>query len=442
MSLPAWCQSALLLAMAATAIAWLAGGFLYYMGTRRIRGLGSVGPLPDSELPSLSIVSAARNEAARIEGAARSLLAQDYPGLQVVAVDDRSEDATGAILDRIAAQESRLRVVHVTELPSGWLGKCHALALGESAASGEWILFTDGDVTLEPDAVRRAVSLAIREGADHVAVAADLEVGGLGEAIFLAYFVYAFNVSQRPWDAKDPRSGAHIGIGAFNLVRREAYERAGGHHRIRMELLDDMGLGLIVKKSGGVSMFSGHDGLVRRRTPSPRCAMTRWSRSGPSRSSLRYPGFPSWVSSRPIRASVPGRSSPGLASSSPTRPRPAWSRHGPGTRSRCRSARPCSGTRFWPRWFRRCGAAGSYGAGPSTRCESFGQAGCGSADGPIGNPLPPFPGLPESSRLKSQAQQRRAKKSPARIKRAGVACRAPRGGSGQTEFADARLTLD
>lgn len=265
MSLPAWCQSALLLATAATAVAWLAGGLLYYMGTRRIRGLGSVGPLPDAQLPSLSIVSAARNEAARIDGAARSLLAQDYPGLHVVAVDDRSDDATGSILDGIAAQDSRLRVVHVTDLPAGWLGKCHALALGAAAAPGEWILFTDGDVTIEPEAVRRAVSLAIREGADHVAVAADLEVGGLGEAVFLAYFVYAFNVSQRPWDAKNPRSGAHIGIGAFNLVRRAAYERAGGHGRIRMELLDDMGLGLIVKRSGGVSMFAGHDGLVRAR---------------------------------------------------------------------------------------------------------------------------------------------------------------------------------
>jgi glycosyltransferase involved in cell wall biosynthesis len=265
MSLPAWCQSALLIAVALTAAAWLAGALAYYMGTRRIRGLGEVEPLADGALPPLSIVSAARNEAARIEGATRSLLAQDYPGLQVVAVDDRSEDATGAILDRIAAEDPRLRVVHVTDLPEGWLGKCHALSVGEEAAAGEWILFTDGDVTLAPDAVRRAVTLGLSERADHVAVAADLEVGGLGEAIFIAYFVYAFNVSQRPWDAQNPRSDAHIGIGAFNLVRREAYERAGGHRRIRMELLDDMAVGLIVKRSGGVSMFAGHGGLVRAR---------------------------------------------------------------------------------------------------------------------------------------------------------------------------------
>lgn len=265
MSLPGWCQSALLPATAATAVAWLIGGFVYYSGMRRVRGLASVEPLSDADLPHLSIVVAARHEAARIEAATRSLLAQDYPGLEVVVVDDRSEDATGAILDRLAPEDPRLRVVHVTELPEGWLGKCHALAVGVASAGGAWILFTDGDVTIAPDAARRAVSLALHERADHVAVAADLEVGGLGEAIFLAYFVYAFNVSQRPWDARDPRSGAHVGIGAFNLVRREAYERAGGHGRIRMELLDDMGLGLIVKRSGGASMFAGHDGLVRAR---------------------------------------------------------------------------------------------------------------------------------------------------------------------------------
>ena len=265
MSLPAWCQSALLVASAATAAAWLVGGFVYYAGMRRIRGLCSVDPLPDAELPALSIVSAARNEAPRIEGAARSLLAQDYPALQVIAVDDRSEDGTGAILDGMAAEDPRLRVLHVRELPEGWLGKCHALDRGVAASSGEWILFTDGDVSLAPDAARRAVALAIREGADHLAVSADMEVRGLGEAMFLAYFVFAFNVSERPWDAKNPRSGAHIGIGAFNLVRRAAYERAGGHRAIRMELLDDMGLGLIVKRSGGVSMFAAHDGLVRAR---------------------------------------------------------------------------------------------------------------------------------------------------------------------------------
>lgn len=265
MSLPLWCQSALLVASAGSAVAWLAAGFAYYAGSRRLSGLGSVVPLPVGSLPSLTIVSAARNEAARVGVAARTLLAQDYPGLEVIAVDDRSEDETGAILESIAASDPALQVVHITSLPSGWLGKCHALAEGARAAAGDWILFTDGDVSLAPDASRRAVSFALRHRADHVAVAADLEVRGLAESIFVAYFVSIFNVSQRPWDASDPRSSAHIGIGAFNLVRKDLYLRAGGHDRLRMELLDDMGLGLIIKQAGGRSVFAEHDGRVRAR---------------------------------------------------------------------------------------------------------------------------------------------------------------------------------
>jgi hypothetical protein len=153
----------------------------------------------------------------------------------------------------------------VGSLPEGWLGKCHALAAAAAAARGEWILFTDGDVSFAPDAARLAVSYALRHGADHVTVAADLELRGVWEEIFVAYFVSVFNLSQRPWDAPDPRSSAHIGIGAFNLVRTLAYARSGGHERLRMELLDDMGLGLILKKSGAKSMLAGHDGRVRAR---------------------------------------------------------------------------------------------------------------------------------------------------------------------------------
>lgn len=265
MSLDAWCQSALLAVTAFAALFWLGGGFVLYSGVRRIGGLEEIEPLPDDALPSVSIVVAARDEAARVEAAVESLLGIDYPRLNLVVVDDRSTDGTGAILDRLAARDARLRVLHLSSLPPGWIGKCHALARGEEAAGGDWILFTDGDVVLAPDSVRRAVSLGIRSGADHVALGIDLEVEGLGEAAFVAYFLVAFFLSQRPWRAADPRTKDRIGIGAFNLVRRDVYERAGGHAALRMELLDDLGLGLIVKRSGGRSLFAHPDGRVRAR---------------------------------------------------------------------------------------------------------------------------------------------------------------------------------
>jgi len=245
------------------ALIWLALALPMLRGQRRIRGLASAPARAEAELPPLTVIAAARDEGTRVLHAARSLLGQDYPGLEIVYVDDRSSDETGPILDRLAAEDARLRVLHVTDLPAGWLGKCNALARGAAEAKGEWLLFTDGDVWLKPDALRHAVSLALDLGADHLAVGADLEYHSLGERIFIAYFSAVFYASQRPWEAPDPKSKAHVGIGAFNLVRRGTYDRAGGHARLKLEILDDMALGLIVKEAGGRSHFAFHDGFVR-----------------------------------------------------------------------------------------------------------------------------------------------------------------------------------
>jgi len=192
-------------AVLVAAVYWIEAGLSAVLGNRRTPGLAGVEPLADQVLPSLAIVAAAKDEAGRVEQAARSLLAQDYPRVRFILVDDRSADETGRILDRLAAEDSRLRVLHVESLPDGWIGKCNALALGAEAADSDWILFTDADVTLAPDAARRAVSLATRGGWDHVAVAPDMRIEGLGEAVFIAAFVVIFNASLRPWLASDPR---------------------------------------------------------------------------------------------------------------------------------------------------------------------------------------------------------------------------------------------
>ena len=253
-----------------TALAVLAGitwpvlALRFALGGRRLSSLGRIDPLPDAGLPSLTVIVAAKDEEGRVELAARSLLAQDYPDLRVSVVDDRSTDETPAILRRLAAENPRLDVTRVDNLPAGWMGKSHALAMAAARADSEWVLFTDGDVDLAPDACRRAVSLALEARADHLAVGPDLEVETIGEAIFIAYFVIMFHVSQEPWKAQDPRSRSSIGVGAFNLVRREAYERAGGHAAIRYELIDDLALGRLLKRSGARQRFAlpaGHVGV-------------------------------------------------------------------------------------------------------------------------------------------------------------------------------------
>src|SRR5438876_9454886 len=130
-------------------------------------------------LPRLSVVVPARDEASGIGRAVESLLAQDYPDLEIIVVDDRSSDATGAVLAKLAARDSRIRAIRVDQLPAGWLGKNHALWRGAESASGEWLLFTAADIVFAQGAVRRAVAYAVAEQLDHLTLAARLPAPGL-----------------------------------------------------------------------------------------------------------------------------------------------------------------------------------------------------------------------------------------------------------------------
>jgi glycosyltransferase involved in cell wall biosynthesis len=219
-------------------------------GALSLRRLHEVPPVPEADAPPVSVVIAARNEERNIEQALASVLAQHYGPLEVVVVDDRSTDATGAILDRMAAASARLRVVHVAELPPGWLGKNHALHVGAAQAAGDYLLFTDADVVMEPDTLARAVGYARAEGIDHVAAGPRVELPSLALRVFVVLFTLFFSIAFRPWKVRDPRSPAHIGVGAFNLVRTEAYRAAGGHRPIRMRPDDDLKLGKLMKKHG------------------------------------------------------------------------------------------------------------------------------------------------------------------------------------------------
>jgi len=165
-------------------------------------------------------------------------------------VDDRSDDGTGAILDRVASAEPRLRVVHVTELPPGWLGKNHALWLGAGEAAGELILFTDADVVMAPDTLRRAAAFMRENRLDHLPAAMHVDMPGWLLQAFGVTFGVLFSLFTRPWKAKDPKSMTHVGVGAFNLIRADAYRRIGTHRAIAMRPDDDLKLGKLVKLHG------------------------------------------------------------------------------------------------------------------------------------------------------------------------------------------------
>jgi hypothetical protein len=224
---------------------------------------GVPGEAPAEGWPRLSVIVPSRDEAAAVEAGCRSLLAQDYPDLELIAVNDRSSDATGAILDRLAAEDARLRVVHIESLPEDWLGKNHACHRGARQASGRWLLFTDGDVVFGPGALRRAVAFAQAHGLGHLVAFPHLVAPGFWERAFQTAFGVFLNLKFRTWELRRPGSRAFVGVGAFNLVARDAYDRIGGHQRLAFEVVDDAKLGMVLRRSGIPQGAIDSGGLVR-----------------------------------------------------------------------------------------------------------------------------------------------------------------------------------
>jgi len=201
----------------------------------------------------VSIIVPARNEEDHIEPTLARLLQLDYPNYEVLAINDRSVDGTGEIMDRVAtapAAHGRLKVIHIDELPSGWLGKAHAMWTAANHATGDWLLFTDADVLFRPDSLRRAVAYAEAERADHFVLFPRMIMQGPGERMMIAFFQSLFVFGHRPWRVANPKAKDHMGVGAFNLIRRQVYDAVGTYRALRMEVLDDMKLGKLVKEAG------------------------------------------------------------------------------------------------------------------------------------------------------------------------------------------------
>jgi glycosyltransferase involved in cell wall biosynthesis len=229
---------------------WVFHGLRVAYGALRLPWIKDFAPAEDAECPRISLIFAARGEEEKLPAALATLAALDYPNLEIIAVDDRSQDSTGRILEEFARAHQRLRVLHVSELPNGWLGKPHALQKAYESSSGEWLLFTDADVRFAPDVLRRAAQLAKERGVDHLTLFGDVEMDGFWETTLLTFFGMAFHLATDPYRVGNPHSRAYVGVGAFQMVKRAAYESAGTHRRLAMEVVDDMKLGKIMKQAG------------------------------------------------------------------------------------------------------------------------------------------------------------------------------------------------
>lgn len=234
------------------ALSWMMRVLVWRRMLQRVPDLTRTdSPYPSQTLPSLTVIVPARNEAENIAATLHSLLAADGVVLQILAVDDRSTDDTGAIIERLAECEARIEVLHVAELPPGWLGKTHAMAVAAQRATGEWLLFTDGDVLFRRDALRRALEYATSSGADHMVLLPTILLRSLGERMMVAFLQVLSIWAVRPWRVPDPEARKDaIGVGAFNLIRREVYDALGGWEAFRMEVVEDLALGRRVKESG------------------------------------------------------------------------------------------------------------------------------------------------------------------------------------------------
>lgn len=206
--------------------------------------------------PKVSLIIPACNEAETLEPAMCAKLQSTYPNLEIILIDDRSTDETPAIVDSLARRDSRLIPLHLTTLPMGWLGKVNAMNEGVVRATGEWLLFSDADVHVANDTLERVISHCEEEKLDHFSLWPTLwPVSPLIDTAFLSFTRLGL-VLGRSWKTSDSGSNATVGVGAFNLVRRSAFEATAGFEWLRMETADDYGLAQMIKRSGGRSNFA------------------------------------------------------------------------------------------------------------------------------------------------------------------------------------------
>jgi cellulose synthase/poly-beta-1,6-N-acetylglucosamine synthase-like glycosyltransferase len=219
-------------------------------GLRSIPYLGHQSIMDSKQLPAVSIIFSALNEEAAIADAVNSLMKIDYPNLEVIAINDRSTDRTGEILASLQLQYPNLKVLNIDTLPAGWLGKNHALYQGSQMAAGEWLLFTDADVIMQPDTLKRAMSYCMEHQTKHLTIAEKHVRNTFPLQILLFSQYLSVCMMLKPWRVRYRWSKRSLGFGVFNLVQKSAYAASGGHQAIAFECLDDLKLGALIKAHG------------------------------------------------------------------------------------------------------------------------------------------------------------------------------------------------
>jgi hypothetical protein len=219
--------------------------------------------LPDpAAWPAVSALVPARDEAGSVAEALSSRLADDYPALEVIAVDDRSTDATAERIAEVAARDPRVVPLRIDTLPVGWLGKVHALARGVELARGEWLLVSDADVHLAPGGLKRAIAYCEAEELDFLALVPEFRSTSFIVDVLWTVFMRVLATFVDPAAVRSPRSRVVMGSGAFMLVRREVFDRTPGFEHLRLETTDDIALAMMMKQAGARCDFANGRGVA------------------------------------------------------------------------------------------------------------------------------------------------------------------------------------
>ena len=231
---------------------WAALVAAIFLGRSRMMRLKTEShTLPDPP-PHVTVIVPAKEESASIAACIDRLLALDYPSFDVIAVNDRSSDDTGAILDALARESpGKLRVLHIQQLPDGWLGKSHALHVATREARGEWLLFVDSDVIVEPNSLHDVLAMCAQRKYDAMSILTRLECHTFLERLIMPLAAGAwsimFAISLTNDDELKKSAAAN---GQFFLMRRDAYDQIGGHESVREQLIEDVELARLLKSSG------------------------------------------------------------------------------------------------------------------------------------------------------------------------------------------------
>src|SRR5262245_33326537 len=248
--------------------AWIVSLVLTIYGRLRQKPLLPVSDatLQGNEGPTVSIIVPARNEEHRVlADSIRSILAQDYQPFEVIAIDDRSTDNTLSILRSLAQADSRLHVIEGEDLPRRWLGKPHAMNQALKQARGEWILATDADMIFDRAALRKALATARAQNAEAISLIPFFETGSFWERVMIqtwAWVTLMFTIAYR---IDNPKTSGALGIGGFFLMRRSALERVGGYEALKNEVVEDIRLAEMIKRSGGRMLTVQAPNLLRTR---------------------------------------------------------------------------------------------------------------------------------------------------------------------------------